>query len=613
MITVERHENRIFLRTPWTSDTELFDERKAKCKAVDGWRWRGKDRAWSYPLDWATCLQLREVWNEELSIGPRLLAWAQVEVERQKTLLRLAKMTRFNTRRVSAESPVLAAAMTARTYQQVGSAFLARAGCGLLADQPGLGKSLQVIGAVLESGLDGPVLIVAPAPAVLMTWALELETWIGNDPAWCAAGTREQRGQMIAEFMRCPDRRKWLVVNPAMLEVPHVGLAGASRDISYPVLWESTWAHVIADESQEMLITRTGKVEDQAFIRQGLGRLKTVEGGLRIAMSGTPFGGRLENAWGTLNWLRPDRYTSYWRWIERWFDMWDDAVRGNRVIGGLRADRAEQFHHELDSIILRRTKEEVAPDLPPKTYAGRRLKGQTNGARGIWLPMTPEQKRLCAEMRKNAAVALENGTLLANGVLAELTRARQFAVAAGRLDDQGAYHAALPSNKFDWLVQWLAERGICKKGWGDSKVLVASQFSAVLELFAEGLKKLGVETSSITGSVTGKRRVEAKKKFQATGGPRVLLLTTKAGGVSLTLDAADDVIFLDETWVPDDQEQVEDRAHRVSRIHQVTIWYVRSLGSIEHKVATSNLTAEQIQKELLDGRRGVALARQLLE
>lgn len=612
MIRIERYGNRIFLRTPWTPDTELFEERKAKCKQVGGARWRKKEKCWSYALDWSTCLELREVWGDELEIGAELEAWAEKEVRRRARLLRVGRMKSFNIARVRAESPVLAKAMQARTYQQVGTAFLARALACLLADEPGLGKSLQVIGAVLESGLEGPVLVVAPAPAVLMTWALELAKWVPNDPAWCVAGTREQRNEMINEFLRRGPGRKWLVVNPAMLEVPHTSLAGASRDISYPTLWEQKWAHVIVDESQEMLITRTGKVKDQAFIRQGLGKLQTVKGGLRIAMSGTPFRGRLENAWGTLNWLNPERYTSYWGWINRWFDVWDDATRGTRVIGGLKSSREKEFHKELDSLILRRTKVEVAPDLPPKIYAGRKLRGQTNGPAGIWLPMAPEQQRLCTEMRRNAAVDLENGSLLANGVLAELTRARQFAVCAGRLDDVGNFHPALPSNKFDWLVQWLAERGVCKNGWGDSKVLVASQSSKVLEVFAEQLLKLGVPTLAITGRVTGAKRVAAKNQFQAEGGPRVMLLTTKAGGVSLTLDAADDVIFLDETWVPDDQEQVEDRIHRVSRIHRVTIWYVRSLGSIEHKIAISNLTADEIQKQLLDGRRLTGLARELL-
>jgi SNF2 family DNA or RNA helicase len=182
------------------------------------------------------------------------------------------------------------------------------------------------------------------------------------------------------------------------------------------------------------------------------------------------------------------------------------------------------------------------------------------------------------------------------------------------VDEVGNLHPALPSNKFDWLVWWLAERGITKpsQAWGDSKVLVCSQFSSVLSLFAFELTRLGIATSAITGRVKGADRVAAKNAFQGAGGPRVMLLTTKAGGVSLTLDAADDVIFLDETWVPDDQEQVEDRIHRVSRIHRVTIWYLRSLGSIEHTIATSNLALEDIQKALLDTRRGAGIARQLL-
>ena len=81
----------------------------------------------------------------------------------------------------------------------------------------------------------------------------------------------------------------------------------------------------------------------------------------------------------------------------------------------------------------------------------------------------------------------------------------------------------------------------------------------------------------------------------------------------MTLDKADDLIILDETWIPDDQEQVEDRIHRASRIHQVTIWYIRSLGTVEEGIARLNLSADDLQKALLDGSRGVATARKILE
>jgi SNF2 family DNA or RNA helicase len=94
------------------------------------------------------------------------------------------------------------------------------------------------------------------------------------------------------------------------------------------------------------------------------------------------------------------------------------------------------------------------------------------------------------------------------------------------------------------------------------------------------------------------------------GDPRVLLLGTEAGGVSLTLDAADDVWITGETWVPDDQEQVEDRAHRTSRTdHQVTVTYIRTDGTIERDLAGDNEWKDETQKRVLDGRRGVEVAR----
>jgi SNF2 family DNA or RNA helicase len=261
--------------------------------------------------------------------------------------------------------------------------------------------------------------------------------------------------------------------------------------------------------------------------------------------------------------------------------------------------------------MMRRTKQEVAPDLRPKEYAGRKLKGQKHGPKKIWLPMSPAQEKAYKEIRQNAATQLDGGTLLADGTLPELMRLRQFSVCAGRLNSDGDLEPTLPSNKFTWLVDWLTERDMGNDGSGDSKVIVASQFTSVLELFEVELNKRGFDTLMISGR--SKNREGVKRQFQSAGGPRVLLLTTTAGGVSLTLDAyADDLIFLDETWIPDDQEQVEDRIHRVSRIHRTTYWYLASIGSIEHTIATRNLAADAIQKRVLDGRRGVKLALELI-
>ena len=82
--------------------------------------------------------------------------------------------------------------------------------------------------------------------------------------------------------------------------------------------------------------------------------------------------------------------------------------------------------------------------------------------------------------------------------------------------------------------------------------------------------------------------------------------------MSLTLDRADDIVILDETFIPDDQEQVEDRVHRVSRDHNVTVHYVRSLGTIEERIAKLTFSRDSLQKQLLDGERGIEFARKII-
>lgn len=92
----------------------------------------------------------------------------------------------------------------------------------------------------------------------------------------------------------------------------------------------------------------------------------------------------------------------------------------------------------------------------------------------------------------------------------------------------------------------------------------------------------------------------------------VILLNTHAGGVSLTLDAADDVVIADQTFIPDEQEQVEDRAHRVSRNHNVTIWNLASLGTIDETIAQMNQERGEAISSILDTQRGITYAKTLV-
>lgn len=543
------------------------------------------------------------------------------------------------------EAPETAKAL--RPYQRAGVQFMLDSPSTLLADEPGAGKTLSSIATMISAGVTGDILVLAPAAAIQVTWPAEVARWSPNDEIITVTGPRAKREAALARLRFLPKegKRRWVLCNIEMAKVKYHkpfeldGKAYKGRyEYAYPELFfldysgkmknARKWEAIIVDESHRALITKKTRSHEQTQTRCGLGKLATVEGGRRIAISGTPFRGKLENLWGTLNWLFPETYTAYWHWVNEWFSTESNFFGGSKITS-LDGSEAE-FYRSIEPFTLRRTKREISPDLPPKSYAGFvpegmeiEEEGQERGLVGHWLEMKPKQQRAYYQMVEQALATLENGTLVANGVLAEMTRLKQFASCFGKLerkmDSEGyeidVFKPELPSNKLDWLLEFFTELGIDKDGQEGPdarKVVVASQFTSMINLFEREINKRGIKTLKVVGGVSAEDRIAAVKQFQTDSGPQVFLLNTLAGGVSLTLDRADDIVILDETFIPDDQEQVEDRVHRVSRMHNVTVHYVRSLGTIEEKIARLTFGRNINTKQILDGERGVEFARQIL-
>ena len=595
-------------------------------------RWRGEEGRWHFPLHWDTCTGARKVANQfgaDLRLARNLVEWAEREKARQDTIPDVQSMELVELPQVQAQSPGLWKAMTNRPFQTVGAAFAARNHSCLIADQPGLGKTLQAIAAVIEAGTTGPILVVAPKSAAKLTWPQELARWVPNDDVIVIGAhlSKSERQRVIKDeilgWTYHNQNRVWVVTSPNYVRIKaeldaygnYAKVNG--QKVIKPVqeglleLFDVEWAAVIVDESHQTLAGATGNKKKQSAQRLGLGALQIRQQGLRIALSGTPFRGKEQYLWGQLNWLRPDLYRSYWKWVEKHFDLIRDRYG---VSVGAMVNR-ERVYAEARSVMIRRTKQEVAKDLPPKMYGGWPLDPEDpDSPVAVWLPMDPKQAQAYNGILKEAAAELEGGTLLTNGILAELTRLKQFAGSYGKMSD-GTFIPTLPSNKFDWLVEMLDERGIGKDMSPDApKVVVTSQFSQLINVFAEGLADMGIKSFKFTGGTSDRDREAIKDDWQNNpdSDVRVLLLTTTAGGVSLTLDAADELVMLDETWSASDQEQVEDRLHRLSRMHQVTIWKVFSLGTIEETIAVNNLNKEESIRTIIDGARGVDVAKLLV-
>lgn len=548
---------------------------------------------------------------------------------------------------VELEAPKIAAAL--KGYQKTGVGFLTRHKSALLADHPGSGKTLMAITTMINANVTGDILVLAPSIAATVSWPEEFEQWAPlQDEYLVIEGTAKQREFKLGRLRGTPNgKRRWFLCNHEMARVKYHGPETSEEKGWYEYHWKQLffydymdarpknprqWAAIIIDESHRCLVTKKSQAWKQQQTRCGMGKLQIKPGGRKIAMSGTPFRGKVENLWGTLNWLDPEQYTSLNQWNKYYFDA-RPGYWGGIEPGELTEAKEQELFDELSDYMIRRTKAEIMPDLPPKSYAGHMLPGVDaapqlkQGFVGHWLPMAGKQKKAYEEMSQLALAHLDSGDLMANGVLAELTRLKQFAGCYGRLETKEItaggfadfieeFKPSLPSNKFSWLLEFLEERGIYKnttaRSMDDAKIVIASQFTSVINLFHAELSKKGIQSYRITGETPNDQRKMFVQEFQKPTGVQVMFVNTKAGGVALTLDRADELVILDETFIPDDQEQVEDRIHRTSRVHNVIIHYVRSLGSVEESIALTTIKRDVSQKALLDGYRGVDVARQIL-
>ena len=603
---------------------------------------------WTVPLSLESCKLLREKFGQRLVLGNSLRRWAQGVVDSRTYMAELAASDDAELDILPKIAPLLAQAMEARTYQRVGARYVADSQAALIADDPGLGKTLIAMGGILEAQVPGPYLVVAPKTAADTVWRREITRWL---PA-------EHRVVTLPDFREQRDRKirltrygefTWLIVHPEIVMVQAwwvCGECGVStvqgakqqtqlicghvRDKTtvpviqpgYPKLFDIEWGAIIVDESHESLIRRKGVPTQR---RRGLDMLKLRNDGIKLAMSGTPFDSKPHQLWGTLNWLDPKTYSAFYRWAALW---WEKGGYTGFDIGEFRKDREPLLWDSMASVVLRRTKAEVAPDLPPKIHIGTPYWPlEPESPVGVWLEMEGKQARAYAAMEKTSVADLDSGRLEALTALAELTRLKQLACSYGAIEVQQKnngepvyrYRPELPSNKFHWTVEALEEWGYPKNPL--TKVVIVSFYTGILGTFQSGIEKHFKTKpgrplcTAITGKTPQRLRRTIIDQFNTrdTNTPQIMLLNVKAGGTAITLDTADRMIFISETRIPDQQQQAEDRIHRVSNPRQCMYYYLRSLGTVDIGTALVNVEAQRETHRLLDARRGVEYMRHVME
>ena len=578
----------------------------ALIKTIPGAKFVPKDKGgpyWALPLDLESCRALRAVFGRELRIEPELRAWAREALNQETRLTHLALAD-------DAELTVLPLVLPDlynfyRPYQRAGARFIATADHPLIADEPGLGKTVEVIGGIFEAhGMDiGTVCVAAPMTSLESVWEYELLRWQPYEVI-IATGSHAAREQALDRSwgLAGDGIPHWLLINSEMMRYQRIYLSTEDKEKyknvkwdkksqcfyvevpAYPTLFDTRWTYVILDE------VHRGSVNNPHTLG-GIGahHFPAVN---RIAISGTPVRGKPINLWGILNWLNPKPFSSKWRFAEQWLVIEED--HWGKKIGGIRKEREEDLWRFLTPYLLRRTTADVLPELPPVQ----------------WIPrlcdMEKKQLEQYEKFAADAEIRIDEEHLSATSVLAEYARLKFFATSecSAERDSEGRLLISPTdrSCKLPVFQEILEELGI----WGHetgAQLVFFSQFSQVVDMVTAWLRGHKVIAEKITGGVNVKRRNALIKSFQSGDRIQVLGLTTTAGGVAITLDRADTAVFFDETWVPDEQEQAVDRLRRASRIHHVNAYLLRSRNTIEQYIQEVNADKKAINDSILDLRR----------
>ncbi len=447
-----------------------------------------------------------------------------------------------------------------RPYQREGLAWLQFLRehnlSGILADDMGLGKTAQTLAHLLlekEAGrLDKPALIILPT-SLIFNWK--------NEAARFAPSLK-------VLSLHGPERKSRFAEIPA-------------HDVvltTYPLLWRD--ADELMLHSYHLLILDEAQTVKNAQSRSAEA-VRKVDARHRLCLTGTPLENHLGELWSQFDFLLPGflgtskQFTKHWRTpIEKLGD----------------SQRRKLLARRIRPFILRRKKEDVAQELPPKTIIVRSV--ELEGAqRDLY-----ETVRAAMDSKVRDEIANRGFARSQIVILDALLKLRQVccdphlvkATSASKVKERA---------KLDLLMGMLPE--LVDEG---RKILLFSQFTSMLALIEHELDKLGLPYVTLTGDTTD--RESPVRRFQ-DGEIPIFLISLKAGGVGLNLTAADTVIHYDPWWNPAVENQATDRAHRLGQDKPVFVYKLIVAGSIEEKILALQERKAELAAGILSEDRGV--------
>lgn len=441
-----------------------------------------------------------------------------------------------------------------RSYQRQGLGwlqFLQGFGFGgCLADDMGVGKTAQVL-ALLETRRElrrqrkvkKPSIAVVPK-SLIFNWRQEVERFTPQLRVVDHTGL----GRDVSQIADCD-----LVLTT---------YGTLRRDIA--LLEEIAFDYVILDEAQAIKNAQTDSAKSVRLLRADH----------RLAMSGTPIENHIGELWSLFEFLNPGLLGSA--------SIFKAAGANGRALDDA---TLALIKRGVRPFILRRTKEDVAHDLPPKTE-------QT-----LYCELEPRERKLYNQLRQHYRESLlpqigKQGVAKTRiQVLEALLRLRQAACHPGLVDEK---QRAKPSAKLDLLFEQLEE--VLAEG---HKALIFSQFTSLLDLVRKRLDARMTPYAYLDGKT--RDRAACVERFQTMPKVQLFLISLKAGGVGLNLTAADYVFILDPWWNPAAEAQAIDRTHRIGQQRHVFAYRLITRDTVEEKVLELQKTKRELADAILGG------------
>mmetsp|Transcript_20851 Transcript_20851/g.69606 ORF Transcript_20851/g.69606 Transcript_20851/m.69606 type:complete len:742 (-) Transcript_20851:72-2297(-) len=442
---------------------------------------------------------------------------------------------------------------------------------GILADEMGLGKTIQVIAFLAhlwEMKVHGPFLVVAPL-STIGNWQNEFKRFAPDLPVLLYHGSKDERKELRKQHLK--HRAKEFPIVITSFEI----VMNDAKSLS-----QYRWKYLTVDEGHRI------KNKDCKLLRE----LKALNAGNRLLLTGTPLQNNLSELWSLLNFILPeifDDLSTFQAWFNFEEELTDSQGAAKIMLQEEQNKIISKLHAILDPFLLRRLKSDVALELPDKhVYV-------------LFASFSPSQARYNQAIANNslwellenvtdsdeATTAMTNPQSSLENMMMQMRKCCNHPyLFASPIDEHGEFvvdervlEASGKMQLLDRMLRILKENG--------NKVLIFFQMTRMMDIVEDYVRDVrNWDCCRIDGKVSLQERQEQIHRFNHNSSSFIFLLSTRAGGLGISLPAADTVIIYDSDFNPQQDLQAQDRCHRIGQQKPVGVYRLITRDSVEVKI-----------------------------